>query len=236
MAIPCIQVEKCEKCLNYYPIKSVHQCMPVTVEEPRKLKKILPAVCIGDKVQSFINLSDCDGDQNKVNDRINDFNSTLCLINAIKARRPLFDHTIPLSERCESIKNKLWNEVYDELQGQVTTDELKKKWKYLKEKYVRERQKAKKSDPKGGRRIKWLHYVQLSFLEEVVTQSHDKNNLDLNLDNHSEDSPQSLTTARKQKRKEMLKMIFPLMLLMPVKLLILTSSAIHLEKNQRILH
>lgn len=68
---------------------------------------------IGDKVQPFINLSDYDEDQNKVND----FNSTLCLINAIKARRPLFDHTIPLSERCESIKNKLWNEVYDELQG-----------------------------------------------------------------------------------------------------------------------
>jgi len=78
-----------------------------------KLKKILPAVSIGDKVQPFINLSDYDEDQNKVND----FNSTLCLINAIKARRPLFDHTIPLSERCESIKNKLWNEVYDELQG-----------------------------------------------------------------------------------------------------------------------
>jgi len=82
-----------------------------------KLKKILPAVCIGDKVQPFINLSDYDGDQNKVNDRITDFNSTLCLINAIKARRPLYDHRIPLSERCESIKNKLWNEVYDELQG-----------------------------------------------------------------------------------------------------------------------
>ncbi|XP_001952093.1 uncharacterized protein LOC100167001 [Acyrthosiphon pisum] len=197
MAVPCIQVEKCEKCLNYYPIKSVHQCMHVTVEEPRKLKKILPAVCIGDKVQPFINLSDFDRDQNKVNDKI-----TLCLINAIKARRPLFDHTIPLSERSESIKNKLWNEVYDELQGQITTDELKKKWKYLKEKYVRERQKAKKSDPKGGRRTKWLHYVQLSFLEEVLTQCHDKNNLNLNSNNHSEDSPQSLTTAKEQKRKE----------------------------------
>jgi len=85
-----------------------------------KLKKILPAVSIEKKVQPLLNLSDCDGDQNKVNDKINDFNSTLCLINAVKARRPLFDHTIPLSERCESIKNKLWNEVYNELQGRDT--------------------------------------------------------------------------------------------------------------------
>lgn len=80
-----------------------------------KLKKILPAVCNGNKVMPFINLSDYDGDQKK----INNFKSTLRLINSIKARRPLFDHSIPLSERCETMKNKLWNEVYDELQGRV---------------------------------------------------------------------------------------------------------------------
>jgi len=30
------QVEKCEKCLVYYPTESIHQCMPVAVtpEEP----------------------------------------------------------------------------------------------------------------------------------------------------------------------------------------------------------
>jgi len=82
-----------------------------------KLKKILPAVCIGDKVQPIINVNDYDKHQHKVNDRITDFSSTLCLIKAIKIRRPLYDHRIPLSERCESIKNKLWKEVYDELQG-----------------------------------------------------------------------------------------------------------------------
>lgn len=118
MAIPCIQVEKCHKCLNYYPIKSVHQCVLVPVEEPRKFQKNLPAVCIGKKTPLFINLSDDTEDQNKVNDRVNDFSSTLCLINAIKARRPLFDHTMPLSERSESIKNELWNEVFFELKGE----------------------------------------------------------------------------------------------------------------------
>jgi len=61
------------------------------------------------------------------------------------------------------------------VKGQITIDELKKKWKYLKEKYVRERQKPKKNGiTKRSRRTKWLHYNQLSFLEEVITQCHDK--------------------------------------------------------------
>jgi len=80
-----------------------------------KLKKKLPALCNGNKEVPFINLSNFDGDQYKNND----YGLTLRLINAIKARRPLFDHAIPSSERCESIKKKLWNEVYDELQGRV---------------------------------------------------------------------------------------------------------------------
>jgi len=31
-----VQVEKCDKCLVYYPAKSVHQCLPVaiTIEKP----------------------------------------------------------------------------------------------------------------------------------------------------------------------------------------------------------
>lgn len=205
MAVPCVQVEKCEKCLNYYPAKSIHQCMHVIVKEQKHLRKILPAEC-KEKNTSQINLNNSDNDQIivKNQDTVNDYNSTSCLISAIKDRRPLFDHTLPLSNRCESIKNKLWNEVHDELQGQFTIDELKKKWKYLKEKYVRERQKQKKNGLKVVKKSKWLHYTQLSFLEEVVTQFHDKKiikNLDLNLDNCSEDSPQTLT-AKDQNSKE----------------------------------
>lgn len=61
--------------------------------------------------------SDDDVRDNKVKDRVNDFNLTSGLISAIKVRPPLFDHRMILSERSESIKNELWNEVYSELQG-----------------------------------------------------------------------------------------------------------------------
>lgn len=86
------------------------------------LRKILPAECKEKNTSQFINLNNSDNDQQilvKNQDTVNDFNSTSCLISAIKGRRPLFDHTIPLSNRSESIKNKLWNEVHDELKGNI---------------------------------------------------------------------------------------------------------------------
>lgn len=58
--------------------------------------------------------SDDDVGDNKVND----FNFTSSLISAIKVRRPLFDHRMVSSKKSELIKNKLWNEVYTELQGE----------------------------------------------------------------------------------------------------------------------
>ncbi|XP_015375613.1 PREDICTED: uncharacterized protein LOC107170104 [Diuraphis noxia] len=201
-----VQVEKCEKCSVYYPAKSEHECLPVViaVEEPKKFRKILPAVPV--EKGALLLSSDDDVGDNKVKDRVKDFNLTSGLISAIKDRPPLFDHKMMMSERSESIKNKLWNEVYAELQGQITIDELKKKWKYLKEKYVREKQKQKKNGiSKIGRRSKWLHYNQLLFLDEAITQYHDKrttNIIDSNVDNPAEDTPQSLTSAKEQKRKE----------------------------------
>lgn len=39
------------------------------------------------------------------------------LISAIEVCRPLYDHRLSLSKRSEAIKNKLWNEIYVELQG-----------------------------------------------------------------------------------------------------------------------
>ncbi|XP_022179008.1 uncharacterized protein LOC111039719 isoform X2 [Myzus persicae] len=200
-----VQVEKCVNCSAYYPAKSDHQCLPVTVTvvAPKKFRKILPAVSIENKV-SLLSSDDDVGD--KVKNREIEFDLTSSLISAIKVRPPLFDHRMILTERSEAIKNILWNEVYAELNGLITIDELKKKWKYLKEKYVRERQKPKKSEnTRKGRRTKWLHYSHLSFLEEVITCPDKKTTSILNssLNNtYSEDFSQSIAIAREQKRKE----------------------------------
>lgn len=39
------------------------------------------------------------------------------LIIAVRGRHPLWDHRIPMSNRYESIKQKLWDEIYVELNG-----------------------------------------------------------------------------------------------------------------------
>ena len=39
------------------------------------------------------------------------------LIIAVRERHPLWDHRIPMSNRYESIKQKLWDEIYVELNG-----------------------------------------------------------------------------------------------------------------------
>lgn len=91
-----------------------------------KLRKILPAECIENKASlcSLIrSLSDDDRDQKleKEQDTDNEYNLTSCLIRAVEVRRPLFDQKISLSKRSEEIKNRLWNEIYVELQGKTFT-------------------------------------------------------------------------------------------------------------------
>jgi len=84
-------------------------------------------------VENKVSLLSSDDDvDNKIQNRENEFNLTSGLISAIKVRPPLFDHTMPLSERSESIKNRLWNEVFDELQGEdILIFYLYKKIKYI---------------------------------------------------------------------------------------------------------
>lgn len=50
------------------------------------------------------------------------------------------------------------------LTGVYAVNVLKKKWKYLREKYVRE----KKSYGSGGKNV-WVHMASMQFLSDLVT-------------------------------------------------------------------
>jgi len=78
------------------------------------LEKCRQILLAESKIKKELLSSDDDVEDNKVND----FNSTSSLISAIKVRRPLFDNRISLSLRSELVKNRLWDEVYTELQGE----------------------------------------------------------------------------------------------------------------------
>ncbi|XP_039304217.1 uncharacterized protein LOC120359192 [Solenopsis invicta] len=51
------------------------------------------------------------------------------LILLVQERRPLWDFTIPLEQRCQRITKKLWDEVSETLRGKLSGEEAKKNLK-----------------------------------------------------------------------------------------------------------
>ncbi|CAI6363325.1 unnamed protein product [Macrosiphum euphorbiae] len=112
------------------------------------------------------------------------------LIIAVRERHPLWDHRIPMSNRYESIKQKLWDEIYVELNGAYSLDTIKKKWKYLREKYVR--QKKKPASGAGGKKKNWCHTNELQFLDDVI-MNNNKTTSNINLPS---DEPRTKASKR----------------------------------------
>ncbi|XP_022165886.1 uncharacterized protein LOC111030610 isoform X3 [Myzus persicae] len=88
------------------------------------------------------------------------------LIEIIETCAPLWNFKLSLGERSDAIKANLWNSVYVQFNGKYSISALQKSWKYLKEKYTRE----KKIPPSGSAASKkeWPHLRSLQFLDEVV--------------------------------------------------------------------
>ena len=57
------------------------------------------------------------------------------LIVEVQQRPPLWNHTLPLSQRSKVIKKKLWNEVCVAMNGSFTVEGAKKKFKSLGDTY-----------------------------------------------------------------------------------------------------
>lgn len=54
--------------------------------------------------------------------------------------------------------------------GFYSIDILKKNWRYLREKFVREK-KAPKSGSGGGKKSNWVYMNSLQFLDDVITNT-----------------------------------------------------------------
>ena len=59
------------------------------------------------------------------------------LAEAIQARPALWDHTLPLKQRAKDIRTKLWREVYNEINGEIPLEKLEKKWKNLRDTFLK---------------------------------------------------------------------------------------------------
>ncbi|CAH1103036.1 unnamed protein product [Psylliodes chrysocephalus] len=86
---------------------------------------------------------------------------------AIQARPALWDHTLPLKERGKDIREHFWREVYEEMDGLIPLNQMEKKWKNLKDTFLKHLKTYKPSGAGADEKKKWKHYDSLSFLTDI---------------------------------------------------------------------
>ncbi|XP_020298222.1 uncharacterized protein LOC109862568 [Pseudomyrmex gracilis] len=136
------------------------------------------------------------------------------LILSVQEKRPLWDFTIPLEQRCQRLTKKLWDEVSETLgskktlktfvvkifkknlfTGKLSGEEAKKKFKNLHDAYRRIIQSENLSS--GSARPpptkKWHHYDSMEFLRDFCLVKKGKvSNIDVNDDDSLNNIDQSI--------------------------------------------
>ncbi|XP_032689421.1 uncharacterized protein LOC116853455 isoform X2 [Odontomachus brunneus] len=72
------------------------------------------------------------------------------LINIVQTKPALWNFQIPLRERTKAKKKALWKEVENMLGGLLTMDDAMKRWKYLRDCYVRYKRQINTYVPSGS--------------------------------------------------------------------------------------
>ncbi|KAM0731598.1 hypothetical protein ACS0PU_001140 [Formica fusca] len=107
------------------------------------------------------------------------------LISNVKKRRELWDHTLPITKRSRNVIATHWQEISKELNGILTPDAACKKWRYLKDSYMRIRNDVtkKKSGLAVSKPVKWKWYEYMKFLHDTQ----DSHNTATNIPSKSSD-------------------------------------------------
>jgi len=92
-------------------------------------------------------------------------------IKYVQDRPPLYDFRLPLQERTNSKKNNLWTEIYNLFGGKISTIQLKAKWKYLRDCYLRAKKRVTKYKPSGSASQStpepgFRHFILMKFLDD----------------------------------------------------------------------
>ncbi|KAF5271244.1 hypothetical protein FQR65_LT17671 [Abscondita terminalis] len=103
------------------------------------------------------------------------------LIGKIQNMPALWDSRLPLELRSKSIKDKLWLEIFNCLEGQFSIDIIQKKWRYLRDTYLKTKTDLETYIPSGSGRTKtkkiWKYYDALKFLSDTMDPRPTKTNL-----------------------------------------------------------
>ncbi|XP_018399461.1 PREDICTED: uncharacterized protein LOC108777148 [Cyphomyrmex costatus] len=94
------------------------------------------------------------------------------LIEAIRKRPALWNFKLPIAERGIRTKEKLWMEVATVMQGLITSEDAKKKWKSLSDTYRKNKKESEMPSGSGARKkMKWIHMDRMEFLGNICLQS-----------------------------------------------------------------
>ncbi|KMQ84413.1 hypothetical protein RF55_17796, partial [Lasius niger] len=97
------------------------------------------------------------------------------LIELVRTRRGLWDHSIPLTERTRLKKESLWQEIVNVFDGSLSMETVKQRWKHLRDSYIKARKKMQGyvrsgSGAESGHplRSSFAHYEEMRFLDDTV--------------------------------------------------------------------
>ncbi|XP_018377996.1 PREDICTED: uncharacterized protein LOC108770781 isoform X2 [Trachymyrmex cornetzi] len=98
------------------------------------------------------------------------------LISIMFGKRALWDSNIPAKERSKLKKNDQWQEVYNLMGGVLNIKELKDRWRYLRDRFVKAHRAHTQYTPSGSAANsktipKFAHYQQMLFLTNTVTHA-----------------------------------------------------------------
>ncbi|XP_050314863.1 uncharacterized protein LOC126749222 [Anthonomus grandis grandis] len=93
------------------------------------------------------------------------------LISCVQARPPLWDSRLDLKERSKTIRDNMWLEIYKEFgeNPNFSLDFLQKKWRNLRDTYVRIKGEYLPSGSGAKRKRKWEYFDNMSFLNDTLS-------------------------------------------------------------------
>ncbi|XP_025267867.1 uncharacterized protein LOC105253706 isoform X2 [Camponotus floridanus] len=116
------------------------------------------------------------------------------LIYHVSQKRALFDHRIPANERSTLKKNALWQEICNSLGGIMSVTEIKKRWRYLRDCFLKVKKKEHTYIPSGSaaealnsKKNSFRFYEQMKFLNDVMGKAPTSTSLPLSIQNDDDD-------------------------------------------------
>ncbi|XP_039301968.1 uncharacterized protein LOC120356971 [Solenopsis invicta] len=104
------------------------------------------------------------------------------IIAEVSARPLLWNQRINITKRDRRTVQQLWMEVADATNGECSVDDVKKKWKNLRDRFMKIVSLEKLPSGSGSKpsRKKWQYYDSMSFLRDTYLQKQTVSNITIN--------------------------------------------------------